>query len=88
MMPEVLVGCSAAARWAELPAVAVDERTVVRVEATGAIRQRLLDMGILPQAEIVVQRVAPAGDPIWIELDGTQLALRGQEARAVLLERS
>lgn len=59
--------------------------TVLQVDAAGAVRQRLLDMGILPQVTLSVQRVAPAGDPIWIAIDGTQLALRRQEAQAVLL---
>ena len=58
---------------------------VARVNAHGAIRQRLLDMGILPQAEVTVARLAPTGDPIWIRIHGTELALRRQEAQAVLL---
>jgi DtxR family transcriptional regulator, Mn-dependent transcriptional regulator len=60
--------------------------TVARVNAHGAIRQRLLDMGILPRAEVTVARLAPTGDPIWIRIHGTELALRRQEAEAVLLE--
>ena len=58
---------------------------VLQVNAQGSIRQRILDMGILPGAHIELLRVAPTGDPIWIELDGTQLALRRPEAEAVLL---
>jgi DtxR family transcriptional regulator, Mn-dependent transcriptional regulator len=58
---------------------------VTQVNAEGAIRQRLLDMGILPQARVDVERVAPAGEPIWIRLHGTQLALRRQEAEAVMV---
>ena len=58
---------------------------VARVNAHGAIRQRLLDMGILPRAEVTVARLAPTGDPIWIRIHGTELALRRQEAQAVLL---
>ena len=59
--------------------------TVMQVNAQGSIRQRILDMGILPGARVELVRVAPTGDPIWIELDGTQLALRRPEAEAVLL---
>ena len=58
---------------------------VTQVNASGAIRQRLLDMGILPQALVEVERVAPTGEPIWIRLHGTQLALRRREAEAVLV---
>ncbi len=56
---------------------------VVAVDGRGAIRQRLLDMGILPGALIVVARVAPAGDPIWIEIEGNHISLRRSEAAAV-----
>jgi len=58
---------------------------VTQVNAEGAIRQRLLDMGLLPQARVEVERVAPAGEPIWIRLHGTQLALRRREAEAVMV---
>ncbi|MAE72303.1 MAG: hypothetical protein CME06_17775 [Gemmatimonadetes bacterium] len=63
-----------------------DHARVSQVNARGAIRQRLLDMGILPQAKVELERVAPAGEPVWIKLDGTQLALRRQEAEAVLVD--
>ena len=56
---------------------------VTQVNATGAIRQRLLDMGLLPDVEVRVARVAPAGDPVWIKLSGSQIALRKNEAKAV-----
>ena len=62
-----------------------EQATVARVGGKGAIRQRLLDMGILPQAQIRVQRIALSGDPVWIEFGGMQLALRRKEAQAVLL---
>ncbi len=61
------------------------EGKVTQVNAYGAIRQRLLDMGILPDARVEVERVAPSGEPIWIRLHGTQLALRRQEAQAVMV---
>ena len=56
---------------------------VTQVSARGAIRQRLLDMGVLPHVEIEVERIAPSGDPVWIKLLGFQLALRRAEAEAV-----
>ena len=59
--------------------------TVTQINAQGAIRQRLLDMGILPDVKLEVERIAPTGEPIWIKLHGTQLALRRQEAEAVLV---
>lgn len=56
---------------------------VTQVNAQGAIRQRLLDMGVLPDTLVEVERVAPTGDPLWIKLHGSQLALRKSEASAV-----
>ncbi|RLB58311.1 MAG: hypothetical protein DRI34_05275 [Deltaproteobacteria bacterium] len=59
---------------------------VLQVDARGAVRQRLLDMGLLPGVEVRVERLAPGGDPIWIGLKGSQLALRSSEASAVMVE--
>lgn len=56
---------------------------VLSVGGSGAIRQRLLDMGLLRRAVVEVERVAPSGDPIWIRLDGYQLSLRRREAASV-----
>ena len=43
---------------------------VDQVTGNGAIRQRLLEMGLMPEAQLQVERVAPSGDPIWIKLHG------------------
>jgi DtxR family Mn-dependent transcriptional regulator len=59
---------------------------VSQVNSGGAVRQRLLDLGLLPDVGVVIERVAPAGDPLWINVDGSQLALRRREAEAVLVE--
>jgi Fe2+ transport system protein FeoA len=58
------------------------------VGGRGPIRQRLLDMGLMPDASIRVERWAPAGDPIWVSIDGSHLALRKSEAAAVLVART
>jgi len=55
------------------------------IESQGAVRQRLLDMGILPDATVEVARIAPAGDPVWIKLNGWELALRRSEAQAIVI---
>ena len=57
--------------------------TALRVE--GAIRRRLLDMGLLRNTRITVDRTAPMGGPVWIRLNGTQIALRRTEASAILV---
>ena len=59
--------------------------TVRTIGARGAIRQRLLDLGILPSVSVRVERIAPAGGPVWITVSGSHLALRRQEAEAVEL---
>lgn len=58
---------------------------VERVGGKGAIRQRLLDMGLMPDTTIQVERVAPTGNPIWIKLHGYQLSLRKSEASSILV---
>ncbi len=60
-----------------------ERRTVCAVSGRGAVRQRLLDLGILPEREIVVERVAPAGNPIWVSLRGLHISLRRKEALCV-----
>ena len=65
-----------------------DRARVTQISGSGAIRQRLLDMGILPDVTVEVERVAPAGDPIWIKLQGFQLSLRANEASSVKVTRS
>ncbi|MGD9123622.1 MAG: FeoA family protein [Desulfarculaceae bacterium] len=51
-----------------------------RLHAHGAVRQRLLDMGLIPNAEVEVMRVAPLGDPIEIKVATSFITLRKQEA--------
>lgn len=60
---------------------------ITDVTGKGAIRQRLLDMGILPKETIQIERVAPTGDPIWIKLNGYQVSLRKKEAERVKIHR-
>lgn len=59
---------------------------VVKVGGSGAIRRRLLDMGVVPGAEIEVERVAPLGDPVEFKLLGYHLSLRKDEAQNVHVE--
>ncbi len=61
---------------------------IVRVGAADKLRQRLLSMGLVVGEVIRVERVAPLGDPISIRVKGTSLALRQQEAQAIVVERA
>lgn len=56
---------------------------VTRVVAEGALRQRLLDMGILPGTSVDLERTGLGGDPLWVRCQGASLALRRSEAGAV-----
>ena len=54
--------------------------------ATGAVRQRLLDLGFVPQTEIEVLRRAPLGDPIECRVANYKVALRESEAELIEVE--
>lgn len=58
---------------------------VTQITATGALRQRLLDMGILPETAVDVERSGPGGHPLWIRCQGARLALRRAEASSILV---
>ncbi|KUO64135.1 MAG: hypothetical protein APF84_08480 [Gracilibacter sp. BRH_c7a] len=60
--------------------------TIKRVEATGELRRRLMEMGVTSGDDIQVKRVAPMGDPIEITVKGYNLTLRKNEAAAILIE--
>lgn len=63
------------------------KRAIVRsVNAGDIIRQRLFDMGVLPTCEIVKERCALGGDPVWVKVGTVQLALRKAEAESVIVE--
>ena len=57
-----------------------------RIEGTGALRRRIMDMGIVRGAEIEMVRDAPLGDPLEFLLKGYNLTLRREEAKNVWLE--
>jgi DtxR family Mn-dependent transcriptional regulator len=63
------------------------QRKVAQVEAAGDLRQRLLDIGILPNEHIVVDRVSETGDRFWIRLKGNQFELSREEAQVVKVTR-
>ena len=59
---------------------------ISQVGGSGQIHRRLLDMGIIPETTVEVERIAPMGGPIWIRLKGYQLSLRKAEAANVYVE--
>lgn len=63
-----------------------DTVSVVRVDGEGAIRRRIMDMGITRGVEIYVRKVAPLGDPIELTVRGYELFLRKQDAKMIIVE--
>ena len=59
---------------------------IVRVGGNKSIRRRLMDMGVVKDTVIVMQRVAPLGDPVEIKIKGYDLALRLKEAAEIIIE--
>lgn len=59
------------------------EATIVSVGGTGALRCRLLDMGLIPKSKVIVRKVAPMGDPIEIQIRGYELTLRIHDAKKI-----
>ena len=63
-----------------------DTIKVQKLAGTGAIKRRLMDMGITKGVEIYLRKVAPLGDPLEVTLRGYELSLRKSEAENVLVE--
>ena len=59
---------------------------VVRVGGKGPVKQRMMDMGLVPGTEVKMVRVAPLGDPVEFEVKGYSLSLRKSEARNITVE--
>lgn len=64
----------------------LEKGRIVKVGGSGAIRRRLLDMGVVAGSEVEVTRVAPLGDPVEIKVRGYDLALRKEEAANIQVE--
>ena len=60
-----------------------DTVTVKKINGEGALKRRIMDMGITKGTEIYVRKVAPLGDPIEINLRGYELSLRKADAEMV-----
>ena len=60
---------------------------VTAVNGQGALRRRLLDMGITPRTRITLRKAAPLGDPIEIRLRGYELTLRLEDAKQIVLQK-
>jgi ferrous iron transport protein A len=70
-----------------LAKLAVGEKArITAIGSIGPMRRRLMDMGLLPGAEIQVEKVAPLGDPIEVRIRSYHLSLRKKEAEGIAVE--
>jgi Fe2+ transport system protein FeoA len=60
--------------------------TIVKVGGGGAVRRRIMDMGIVAGTQVEVIKVAPLGDPVDLLLKGYHLSLRKEESKEILVE--
>ena len=59
---------------------------VVKLHGEGAVKRRIMDMGITKGVEVYVRKVAPLGDPIEINVRGYELSLRREDANMIEVE--
>lgn len=59
---------------------------VVKLHGEGALKRRIMDMGITKGVEITIRRVAPLGDPIEVTVRGYELSLRKADADMIEIE--
>ncbi len=63
-----------------------DTVKVVKLHGEGAIKRRIMDMGITKGVEVSVRKVAPLGDPVEVTVRGYELSLRKADAEMIEVE--
>ena len=63
-----------------------DTVKVVRLHGEGAVKRRIMDMGITKGVEIYVRKVAPLGDPVEVKVRGYELSIRKADAEMIEFE--
>jgi len=59
---------------------------VLKLEGEGAVKRRIMDMGITKGTQILVRKVAPLGDPIEVTVRGYELSVRKADAENIIVE--
>ena len=57
--------------------------SVVKLHGEGAVKRRIMDMGITKGSELYIRKVAPLGDPVEITVRGYELSVRKNDAQCV-----
>ncbi|MDC7302026.1 FeoA family protein [Agathobacter ruminis] len=60
--------------------------TVAKLNGEGAVKRRIMDMGITKGVEIYVRKIAPLGDPVEITVRGYELSVRKADAEMILVK--
>ena len=63
-----------------------DSARVRKLHGDGAVKRRIMDMGITKGVDIYVRKVAPLGDPVEINVRGYELSVRKSDAEMIVLE--
>ena len=63
-----------------------DTVTVIKLSGEGAVKRRIMDMGITKGTPIFVRKVAPLGDPIEVTVRGYELSLRKADAEMIIVD--
>lgn len=65
----------------------VKETVVVeKLQGEGAVKRRIMDMGITKGVEIYIRKIAPLGDPVEVTVRGYELSLRKEDAKMIVLK--
>ncbi len=62
-----------------------DTVTVARINGAGALKRRIMDMGVTKGTEIYIRKVAPLGDPLEVTIRGYELSIRRADAEMIEL---
>ena len=63
-----------------------DTVKVVKLHGEGAVKRRIMDMGLTKGVEVYVRKLAPLGDPIEVTVRGYELSIRKEDAQMVEVE--
>ena len=63
-----------------------DTVTVVRLHGEGAVKRRIMDMGITKGVTVYVRKVAPLGDPVEVNVRGYELSIRKADGEMIEIE--
>ena len=57
--------------------------TVLKIHGEGALKRRIMDMGITKKAQLYIRKVAPLGDPVEVTVRGYELSIRKDDAEII-----